>query len=185
MTARPVTRTAYAELVLGLKDPGNLRQVLRDLSNLRERVVVNLIDAQGRTTALSADSLHQALAGHPSTLAVQALPPDLYRSVMRDKVARVADEGRQLRPLLRDRFLQELGAEVSAFLQHLDQLVFLLHGYALQDWRPRVTRLVKTLSGLGGQLAQSAGEYSDNVRCMDDLHYEILPTLNGLGEIFN
>jgi hypothetical protein len=184
VSARPFTRTAYSEFTVALKDPRNLRQVLRDLSNVRERVVVNLIDADGRTSALSADTLHQALAHRPSTLVVQALPPALYRSVMCGKVARVTEQGSCLRLLLRDKFLPELDGELTAFLQHLDQLLFLLHGYALQDWRPRITRLVKTLSELGGQLTRSARIQTDPVCCMDDLHYEIVPTLNALAEIF-
>jgi len=179
----PVRHT-YTQQAIPLKDFRNLRQVLRDLSNVRERVVVNLVEPTNRTLALSAETLRAALAGGPDSLVVQSLPRDVYRRVMCGKVERVAVEAAGLRGELRHRFVNDLAVELAGFLQHLDQLLFLLHGYALQDWRPRVTRLVQALTDLRTQLARSAAEHRDNVRCMDDLHYEIVPTLAALAQVF-
>ncbi len=193
MSTPTTGRSAYSQHEIAIKDPENLRQVLRELSSLRDRVVVNLVlpaealaevDVPAASVqALSAQTLTAALSGRPATLQVQALPLGLYQQVMRDKIARIAGATRELRARLRSRFVVELAADLDGLVQQLDQLLFLVNGYAMQDWRPRVTRLVETLTTVRKELTESVTA-CDNVRCMDDLHYDIVPVLNGLLEVF-
>jgi hypothetical protein len=47
-----------------------------------------------------------------------------------------------------------------------------------------VAENVQKLRDSLGQLTASCREHGDNVRCMDDLQYEILPPLKGLLKLF-
>jgi hypothetical protein len=174
----------YSRHTIAVADPRDYLAILRALSRLPAVVVVNIVEPSGKAKLLSEESLMAALAEAPETLTVDALRADAFSAVMRQNVEAGRREAEALRRLLRDRPVSDLGAEVAAVLRHLDQLLLLLTGYALQRDNAAVPRLGHALATLREQMAASAGQFADNVRCMDDLHYEIVPALEKLWNMF-
>lgn len=60
----------------------------------------------------------------------------------------------------------------------------MLTSYALQRDDPTPPRLGNALATRRLQLAASAFKWEDTVRCIDDLHYEIVPALKTLQTLF-
>jgi hypothetical protein len=159
--------------------------VLRELVALRDLVVVNIAESMDSpAVALSHDNLSAVVAQAGDSLVVEALPFQMYQRIMRDKIEQIIDEAAAIRGVLRNRAVADIGPEADRLARYLEQLHFLLGGYTLQQANPDLSQAIQGLETLRDQLLRSAFEYQDNVRCMDDLHYEIVPALRKIGAYF-
>jgi hypothetical protein len=166
-------------------EAGSTSQVLRAIAALPEVVVVNLVEASGTgTTALSEDALSSLLATGPDAIVVEALPRVTYQRVMRDKIELATREAVALRTILCSCAIGDVPTEAGTVLRHIDQILFLLRSYALQDTRSKLPRLIDALAERRQRLAESCFESGDNVRCMDDLQYEVVPVLQDVSRVF-
>lgn len=178
-------RTEYSRHSVAVADASNAPQVLRALAALPEVVVVNLVETSGATTvAFSEESLSSLLATAPAAIVVEALPRATYERVMRDKIELATREAIALRTILCSCAIVDVPTEASTVLRHVDQILFLLRSYALQDTRSRTTRVIESLAERRQRLADSCFESGDNVRCMDDLQYEVVPVLQEVTRLF-
>jgi hypothetical protein len=178
-------RTEYSRHSVAVDDAGNAAQVLRAIAALPDVVVVNLVEANGTTTvALSEDTLSSLLATAPPAIVVEALPRSTYQRVMRDKIELATREATALRTILCSCAISDVPTEAGTVLRHVDQILFLLRSYALQDTRPRLGRVIDALAERRQRLAESCFESGDNVRCMDDLQYEVVPVLTDVSRLF-
>jgi hypothetical protein len=178
-------RAEYARHAVPVADAGNIRAVLRALGALPGLIVVNLVEPGGAATvALSEESLANLLATGPETLIVETLPRATYQRVMRDKIELATREAIALRTILCSCAIGDVPTEASTVVRHVDQILFLLRSYALQDGRSRVTALIDALAARRQRLAESCFESGDNVRCMDDLQYEVVPVLQDVAQLF-
>lgn len=158
---------------------------MQAISSLQGLVVVNIADsAEMRPVLFSEENLHTILTAAPESLFVEALPLGEYKKLMRDKINLVMQSAISLRAALRTNYVADLAAQVRDFLRQLDQLLLMLRCYALQKARSSAAEDVRKLQILPGQLAASSFKYGDNVRCMDDLQYQILPALKNLVKVF-
>jgi hypothetical protein len=185
MSEQRPARTEYSRHTVAVTDAGNGPQVLRALAALPDVVVVNLVEANGQATiALSDDSLSSLLATGPDAIVVETLPRATYQRVMRDKIELATREAIALRTILCSCAIGDVPTEAGTVLRHVDQILFLLRSYALQDSRPRLSRLIDALAERRQRLAESCFESGDNVRCMDDLQYEVVPVLKDVSRLF-
>lgn len=175
----------YSRRTIGIKDQNDIHQVLQALSSLPDLVVVNIAGAAGDKPVLfSRENLHTILAGAPESLFVEALPIGQYKSLMGDRIDQAIQSTLSLRAMLRTRFAAELAAQIREFVAKLEQILPLLNCYALQKAGSSVAENMQKLRNSLGQLTASCREHGDNVRCMDDLQYEILPTLKKFLKLF-
>lgn len=175
----------FSKHAIRIKDQKDICQVLQAISSLQDLVVVNIADsAEMRPILLSEENLHAILADAPESLFVEALPLGEYKKLMRDKIDQVVQSAISLRATLRTNYVADLAAQVRDFLKQLDQIFLMLKCYALQNAQSSVAENVQKLQILLGQLAASSFEHGDNVRCMDDLQYQILPALKNLLKMF-
>jgi len=103
---------------------------------------------------------------------------------VREKIAQVAQSMLSLRAALRNHYVADPTAQIREFISQLEPVLLLLKCYTLQNAGSGIAEHVRKLQDLSGQLATSSFEHGDNVRCMDDLQYQILPVLNKLLKVF-
>lgn len=175
----------YSKHAIRIKDQNGIHQVLRILSSLQDLVVVNIAEsAEMKPILFSEENLHAILADAPESLFVEALPLGKYKKLMCDKIDHAVESTLALRAMLRTQYVADLAAQGRDFLAKLDQILLLLNCYALQNAQSSVAESVQKLRNSLGQLTASSCEHGDNVRCMDDLQYEILPVLKKLLKLF-
>jgi hypothetical protein len=178
-------RTEYTRHTVPVADAGNPRDVLRAIGALPDAVVVNLVEPGGASTvALSEETLASLLATGPEAIVVETLPRTTYQRVMRDKIDLATREAIALRTILCSCAIADVPTEAGTVVRHVDQIVFLLRSYALQDGRPRIGGVIDALAARRQRLAESCFESGDNVRCMDDLQHEIVPVLKDVSRLF-
>jgi hypothetical protein len=178
-------RTEYSRHTVPVADAGSTAQVLRAIGALPDVIVVNLVEANGTSTvALSEETLTSLLATGAEAIVVETLPRVTYQRVMRDTIDLATREAIALRTILCSCAVIDVPTEAGTVLRHIDQILFLLRSYALQDGRPRLTRVIDALAERRQRLAESCFESGDNVRCMDDLQYEVVPVLRDVTRLF-
>src|SRR5207253_1307589 len=146
-------------------------------------VVVNIVSsADAQPVFLSEGNLRAMLSKTSELMVVEALPIGVYSQLVGGKIEQTFREAEALRSVLRTRYVSELSTEVTAFLALLDQLALLVEGYLLQRGAESVE--TPSIGALRDGLATSSFTFADNCRCMDDLHYEIVPALQALLRCF-
>lgn len=108
---------------------------------------------------------------------MQELPLGEYKKLAGDKIDEAVQWTLSLRAMLRTQYVAEMGGQVLEFVARLEQILPLLNSYAVQKTDSGAAENVQKLRDSLHQLTASCREHSDNVRCMDDLQYEILPVL--------
>lgn len=175
----------YSRQVIRIHDQSDIQQVLKIISDLQDLVVVNIAEsAEAKPVLFSGENLHAILAGRPESLFIETLPLGEYEKLVGDKIDQGVQSALSLRAMLRTNFVTELVAQVHEFVAKTNQILPLLNCYALQNARSGVAESVQNLQDSLGQLTASCREHGDNVRCMDDLQYEILPPLKRLLKLF-
>jgi len=96
------------------------------------------------------------------------------KNLVGDKIEEAIQSTLSLRAMLRTRYVAELGAQVLEFVPGVEQVLPLL------DSHPGAANTAQKLRDSLRQLTASCREHGDNVRCMDELQYEILPALKRL-----
>jgi hypothetical protein len=185
VTVPPRTGIAYVRHLIPLTEPRDITQIRDALASLPDIVVNISASAGGPSVALSDENLAAALAEPGRTLAADALPDAVYFQIMSGKIAEAIGESEAFRGTLASHSVAELGAGADRIARHLEQIHFLLRGYALQRPQAGLNDSIQELERLRDQFVRSAFEHFDNVRCMDDLHYEIVPALQGIASMFS
>jgi hypothetical protein len=103
-----------------------------------------------------------------------------HEAFMRDNIVQAIQSTHELRAALCTHWVADLDLQMRAFLSQLNQIILLFESQNPQNARLGMVEDFRRLRELGRQLAASGFEYKDNVRCMDDLQYEILPVLERL-----
>lgn len=109
---------------------------------------------------------------------------DFNRKYLGQEVGQAIQATLALRELLRERTVVELAAEIGNYLSKTWNILTIIESYALQKNQTRITGLVAEFKDFLGQLAVDCRESGDNVRCMDRLQYQILPSLQKLRKFF-
>ena len=175
----------FSRHTIPVKNQKEAPQVLQTISGLKNLVVVNVASSiEPNPVLFSEENLRALLADAPESLFVEALPLGEYKKLMRDKIDQVARALLSLRAALRTSYVADMAGQVRDFVRQLDQTLLMLKCYALQNAQSGVAENVQKLQVLIGQLAASSFMHGDNVRCMDDLQYEILPALKALLRVF-
>jgi hypothetical protein len=165
------------------RDVGNILEAISRLPNL---VVVNLVSPiHSKPVCFCTENLRAMLTDAPGSLLVETLPGAEYKRVVTDAIDQTAQVAAGLRAALRSQPVAGLTGEVADFLLRLDPLLLLLDGFVLQRADLRLGPSMLKLRDLRGQVAASWFEHEDNVRCMDDLQYEILPSLRSIRKAFS
>ena len=94
-----------------------------------------------------------------------------------DKIREAIQWTLSVRAMLRTQFVAEANGQILGYVHRLEQMLPLL------DACPGAAENVQKLRDLLLQLTASCREHGDNVRCMDDLQYEILPVLKRLQKL--
>jgi len=164
----------FSRHTIPVKNQKEAPQVLQTISGLKNLVVVNVASSiEPNPVLFSEENLRALLADAPE-----------YKKLMRDKIDQVARALLSLRAALRTSYVADMAGQVRDFVRQLDQTLLMLKCYALQNAQSGVAENVQKLQVLIGQLAASSFMHGDNVRCMDDLQYEILPALKALLRVF-
>jgi hypothetical protein len=175
----------YSKHTIPLTRHEDIHQVLRRFSHEQHLVVLNVATAAAmRPVFLCEENLSAVLAGAPAELCVEALPRGAFRTLACDRIAESVQASLSLRVALRTQRVVDLASQANSLLSQLHQLVLLLECAVLQGTQPAAADNVRTLRNVSAQFAGSSFEHGDNVRCMDDLQYEILPTLRDSLKLF-
>jgi hypothetical protein len=175
----------FSRHTISLNDQKGIHQVLQTMSSQQDLIVVNIADsAVRRPVLLSQENLDAILSGTPEFLFVEALPLRDFKRRMRDDIGQAIESTVGLRARLRAEYVYDLEAQVREFLSRLEQIRLMINCYVLQNSKSGVGENSKNLQSALGQLSVSSFEHGDNVRCMDDLQYQILPSLKLLQKIF-
>ena len=176
----------HAPQTIRLRNPGNVGDLLHMLATSWSDLVMVNVGAATETKRLffCAANLDALLAIHPEELVVEALPEAGYKQLARQTVDQVIQAAQALRTALRTQYVADAGAGVVDLVLRVDRLTLLLDGYALQRPRPEICQAADRLRRVRDELASSSVPSGDNVRCMDDLQYEMLPALQAIRQLF-
>ncbi len=162
-----------------------MQEVLRIICGSRERVAVNVASSpEASPVVLTEENLLDILAAQPDSIVVDALPAREFSAIVREKLDSLMRSAASLRTALRDQFVADLQQQAGAFLAQLDSAVLILQCYSLQAGPALVNRKIGELQDLRQRLALSSFDHADNVRCMDDLQYGIVPALKAIRKFF-
>jgi hypothetical protein len=170
----------HAITLEGRKDPRLILQILAS----QDFIVVTIADSpESRPVAFSAQNLDVILSGDPEIIFVEGLPVREFKGRMREDLGQMIEAALGLRATLRGEYVHDLEARIREFLSRLEQILTMIRCYALQSSDSTAVHLKKLEQDLG-TFAESCFERGDNVCCMDDLQYQILPSLKMLQKIF-
>lgn len=152
---------------------------------LGERVIVVNIGRLGseRLVMFCSDNAREVLSSE--TVLVDAAVDTEYRPFVRSVIAGVMSKVCALREALRSTDVFSLAAACGQLCQQLDACALMAEGYAMQSTGDGLITCAGALAAASRAFRESAAVYRDNVRCMDDLHYEIMPALNGVERYFS
>ncbi len=176
---------SYQRRTIEIEYHADVARVLQCLAAVPDLVVVNVgVPGEEIPPLFCEENLRTILAAAPHELLIEAMPVGEYKELVRVKVGRGIQLLLALRAGLRTSYVADLTAQVGEFLRELEELLLMMGCWNLRQARPDVNKEVGRLDTLRGQLAASAFELGDNVRCMDDLQYQILPVLESLSKAF-
>jgi len=107
-----------------------------------------------------------------------------YKRVMRGKIDQAIHSVTMLRAALRSRQACDLTSQSRDLLSQLQNVLLMFQCFELQASRAGAGEIVSVLHNLLGKFEVSGVVLCDNVRCMDDLQYELLPVLHTLRTFF-
>jgi len=146
---------------------------------LDDTVAVNLVGGDGSNAVFCEQHLTMVLADTPAVVVIDAIPTAAFISILTSKLALAQADAVALRLTLRTEFLADAAAAAVGVRHHLDQLLLLLDGFALQHPSARL-RAGMTALLAARQSWLKAITAADNVLGMDCLQYEIVPALRSL-----
>jgi hypothetical protein len=109
---------------------------------------------------------------------------DINKKLIGQKVGQAIQATLELRELLRERMAVALAGEIGNYLSETQQLLMMIESFAQLKSHAAITERLAELQDLLHQLAADCRESADNVRCMDRLQYQILPSLQKMRKIF-
>lgn len=180
MRANETPRGGYERRSITLPASPTRRDVWDQLATLPGLVAVHLIGADGRPTLLSDDAIDTALSTLSPPLEIDALSEAQYMGVTVSTVQQALATANSLRGTLRTQTIAATTEELQAFCGRLNAVVAMVSLSARPRADQALMRPLARLSQQAQQLATSAFQLDDTVRAMDDLHYEIAPTLTTL-----
>lgn len=107
-----------------------------------------------------------------------------YRPFVHAVIAGAMSAVLAIREALRSAPVASMSAPCLQLCQQLDVIALMVEGYGLQSAESVLMTRAGVLAAASQGLRESVTAADDNVRCMDDLHYEISPALHVLGETF-
>lgn len=156
----PGTQTAERAIVINIGECGAERLVL-------------FCAANASPTLLAAE-----------TVLVDVAADSVYRPFVRSIIAGAAGAALAIRDALRSAPVSSLAHVFAQLCQQLDVVALMAEGYALQRRDAELLAQAGAVSAASRALRESAAMHDDNVRCMDDLHYEVTPALQRLDQRF-
>jgi hypothetical protein len=109
---------------------------------------------------------------------------DLNKKLVGQNLSKAIQATLEIRELLRERMVVALAGEIGNYLSETLQLLMMIECFAQQKSHTAITERLAELQDLLRQLAADCRESGDNVRCMDRLQYQILPSLQKMRKIF-
>jgi len=162
----------------------NLREIVQEVARLRDVVAVHIAPGDGTAPVpFLEENLQALLARAPGSLQIETLPKAQFKKRMREALERAVATALLLRGRLCGSHVGDAADSFHSFLRELEGLLPFLRSYAWQTGSAGLADLAQKMKEAIDQLAVSAFQHEDNVRCMDDLRYEILPLLNRLQKI--
>lgn len=156
----PCSQEGERSIVVNVGEPGTERVVLFCSANVTPDIV-------------AAD-----------TVVVDVAVDSAYRTFVRSVIASATSTVLALREALRSVPLPGMGAPCQQLCQQLDVIALMTEGYGLQSGDSGQQALAGGLAAASQRLRESVTATDDNVRCMDDLHYDVSPALHAVDETF-
>ncbi len=152
--------------------------VMQKIMELKNVVVVNIANSpEGGDVLFTLDNLRTLLAAGTRKLYMEAMAEKQYGALMGQQIAQLLVAIEQLEDQLRAQYITDLFAATSDLLFQLQNLVVLLTCLALQKKHTQLSESLEALGRFQEQLGNTVFFLEDNVRCLDDLQYEIVPCL--------
>lgn len=151
----------------------------------RERsIIVNVGEAGTERLVLFCSANLTAPIVAAGTVAVDVAAVSAYRPFVRSIVAGARGAVLTIREALRSVPVVSVSTACLQLCQQLDVIALMAEGYALQSGDDAQQARAQALLSASQALRESATRTDDNVRCMDDLHYEVSPALHAVDETF-
>ena len=174
----------FSRHTISLKGRTDIRDILESLSR-QGLVAVNIAASlEENSRFLSQENLDAILTASPESLFVEALSLLEFMRLIRRDVGDVIELSLELRARLRTEYVNNLGAEIQSFLGRIEKTRLMIGCYVLQNENSAAAENSEKLQRSLVLLSESSFAHDDNVRCMDDLQYHILPILKLLQKIF-
>lgn len=126
-------------------------------------------------------NVHVALAANADMLAVDLAPTVQYVQFARNGVELTMSVAGAVSALLRTTPVASCVAQLAELRQRLELMALLADGFALQHRDAQLADAAQHVSGTTRSLIASAGR-ADNVACLDDLRYALMPALAAVAE---
>jgi hypothetical protein len=164
--------------VLELPNEVDCDFVMQKIAELKSVVVINIANSpDGGDVLFTLDNLQILLAADTRKLYLETMEEKQYGALMGQHIAQLLLAIEQLENQLRDQYITDLFVSTSDLLFQLQNLVVTLTCFALQKKHTLLSESLETLRQFKEQLSNTVFFLEDNVRCLDDLHYEIVPCL--------
>lgn len=173
----------FLKHVIAVKEQ-SLRQVQETIANLKDFVPLRLAGSEHRTpVAFTDESLQAILATAPDSLHLEGFAPAMFKKCVVANIDQAVATALSLRGILCRTHVAELAPQMRDFISELEPLVRLLECHARRSGQSGVAENAQRLNDALLQFAASSFEREDNVLCMDDLQYQILPVLKKLQRV--
>jgi hypothetical protein len=171
---------SYSRHELAANGSDAVEAIVRQLPALGNVVIVNIVgEADEPAVAWCTDNLRTALQKRPAAVIVEAIPRARFDGMLREHIGQTEQQAIALRQTLCTAYLADASGDASFLLKHLEQLLFLLDGLALQ--KPDLVPAAILSALEASHLDFVSGLMNeDSVLCMDAIHHQIVPALRTL-----
>lgn len=142
-----------------------------------DAVVVNIGSFGAEHLVLFCSANLGPAIANAQTVVVDVTDGTAYRAFARAVVESAIRSVGGLREAMRAVPVSLLGVQCVQVSQQLDTTALMVEGYALQRTHSELTLAAAALAAATRLFKESARVHEDNVRCMDDLRYEVMPAL--------
>lgn len=164
--------------MLELPDKVDYDYVMHQFLKLKGKVIINISSTPNeRAVLFTADNLQALLLTGLRKLYVEIMEEKQYRSLMLQQLTNLLASAEKIESHLYNEYVTDLFVPITDFLSRLQNITVMLTCLALQKDYNHLSKNLDELHQFQEELGNCALFLEDNVCCLDDLHYKIMPCL--------
>lgn len=164
--------------ILELPDEVDCDYVMNQFLGLKEKVVINISGTSNEQAILfTADNLQTLLLAGIRKLYVETMEEKQYWLIMSQQLSSLLASAEEIEDQLYNRYVTDMFVPITDLLSRMQNIIVMLTCFALQKDYKLLSSKLEQLRQFQKELSNSAFFLEDNVCCLDNLHYQMVPCL--------